>query len=179
MLKMKQLCFLIFLAFYTNACKEQQSVSPPIQSDANPVAIYQIKSFKTMDNGLRIDESTAVLEENPLVSYKDIVSYSETSHIMTLSEAGKKAIQNLEQSGIRKAFAIKAKNTVVYTGYFWSSIMSSTCDWTIMDIIDLPMAKTLKIQLGYPSDLYRGLVPDRRSDKRIFDILKNDNKLIP
>jgi hypothetical protein len=170
---------LIALTLYTTACSKKQVVTPPVPTDANPMAIYALKSFSTFGNGFKIDESTAVLEELPLVAYKDIVSYSATGHIMTLTEDGKKVIQNLEQSGIRKAFAIKAKNTVVYTGYFWSSIMSSTCDWAIMDVIDLPIQKTLKVQLGYPSDLFRGTVPDRRSDNRIFDILRADNKLIP
>jgi hypothetical protein len=170
---------LIALTLFTTACSKKQVVTLPNPTDANPMAIYALKSFSTFGNGFKIDESTAVLEEQPLVAYKDIVSYSATGHIMTLTEDGKKAIQNLEQSGIRKAFAIKAKNTVVYTGYFWSSIMSSTCDWAIMDIIDLPIQKTLKVQLGYPSDLFRGTVPDRRSDNRIFDILRADNKLIP
>jgi hypothetical protein len=162
-----------------NACKKQQSETLTTQNDSNPIAIYQLKSFKTEDKSYKIDESSIVLEENPLVAYKDIVSYSKTGHIFTLTEEGKKAIQILEQSGIRKAFAIKAKNTVVYTGYFWSKIMSSTCDWTIMDVIDLPLKKTLSVELGYPNDLYKGLVPDRRSDNRIFDILKADNKLVP
>ena len=180
MLKMRLPIFLIALSLCMTACREQ-SVSPTTTStDPNSMAIYALKSFTTVAaNGFKIDETTAVLEEQPLVAYKDIVSYSATGHIITLTEDGKKAIQNLEQSGIRKAFAIKANNVVVYTGYFWSSIMSSNCDWTVMDIIDLPSQKTLKVQLGYPSDLFRGTVPDRRSDNRIFDVLRADNKLLP
>jgi hypothetical protein len=177
--KMRLPFLLIAFSLCMTACREK-TVTAPAPTGANPMAIYALKSFSTVTlNGFKIDESTVVLQDTPLVAYKDIVSYGATSHVMTLTEAGKKAIQNLEQSGIRKAFAIKAKNTVVYTGYFWSSIMSSTCDWTVMDIIDLPTQKTLKVQLGYPSDLFRATVPDRRSDNRIFDILRADNKLLP
>jgi hypothetical protein len=171
--------FLIALSLSVAACKEQ-SVSPTTTAaDPNAMGIYAVKSFTTVGNSFKIDENTVVLEEKPLVAYKDIVSYSATGHIITLTEDGKNAVQSLEQSGIRKAFAIKANNVVVYTGYFWSSIMSSNCDWTVMDVIDLPSQKTLKVQLGYPSDLYRGTVPDRRSDTRIFDVLRADNKLLP
>jgi hypothetical protein len=79
---------------------------------------------------------------------------------------------------IRSAFAVKARGSVIYTGYFWSSLMSSDCDWTVMNVIDLQKNNSLQVQLGYPSDLHRGTITDRRGDSRIIDIFRK-KKLTP
>jgi hypothetical protein len=171
-----KLLLIALLSVFLNACEKQQA--QPILTN-EPIAIYQLKSFEKVANSLEIVESTIVLNDTPLVSYKDIISYSQLSNTFILSEKSRKAIQNLEQSGIRTAFAVKAGGTVVYTGYFWSSILSSNCDWTVIDVFKLPKSNDLHVQLGYPSDLYRGTITDRRGDSRILDILRKDNKLTP
>lgn len=174
-MKTKWLIIALFSVFL-NACEKQQA--QPILTN-EPITIYQLKSFEKVANSSQIDESTIVLKDTPLIEYEDIISYSASGNTFILTKKGRKAIENLEQSGIRSAFAIKAKGTVVYTGYFWSSIMSSNCDWTVMNIIDLQKNNSLQVELGYPSDLYHSRIADRRSDTRILDILRKDNKLTP
>jgi hypothetical protein len=171
-----KLLLIALLSVFLNACEKQQA--QPILTN-EPITIYQLASYEKEANSSKIKESTIVLKDIPLISYEDIISYSETGNTFILSEKGRKAIENIEQSGIRSAFAVKARGTVVYTGYFWSSIMSSNCDWTVMNIINLQKSNSLSVELGYPMDLYRGTITDKRGDSRILDVLRKDNKLTP
>jgi hypothetical protein len=139
------------------------------------VEIYLLESYDKT-NYLKINESTIVLKSTPLVAYADMVSYDSTNHVLRLTDNGKNAITSLQQSGIRMAFAVKARGAVIYTGYFWSSIMSSNCDWMVIDILDLPTKNQMSVALEYP-DPFANVV-DRRNDKRIIDVFKGDNKLI-
>jgi hypothetical protein len=177
---MKRFIFFILLSICgIYACTNlNQNVTLDEEGAESGVRIYALKSFITERNSQKIDETSVVLADKVLVDYEDIVTYNIHTHDFTLTDKGKKAILDLENGGIRKAFAVKAQNSVIYTGYFWSSTMSSDCNWAIMDVIDLPSDNKLKVRLGYPNELYKDGILDRRLDKRLFDILKNDNKLV-
>jgi hypothetical protein len=163
-------------ALFLSSCRENTPEIVVNSDDA--VAIYLLDSF-SKTTGQKIDESTIQLKSTPLVAYADIVSYDSTKHILKLTDNGKNSIANLTQSGIRMAYAVKAKGTVVYTGYFWSSVMSSSCDWGVMDIVDLPIKNEITVRVGYSGVAVGDNIPDKRNDKRIIDAFKSGNKLIP
>jgi hypothetical protein len=165
------ICALIF-----GSC--HQNTPETLVNSGDTVEIYLLESFNKT-TGLKIDESTVQLKSTPLIAYSDIVSYDSSKHIFKLTDNGKNVLTNLTQSGIRMAYAVKVKDTVIYTGYFWSSIMSSSCDWGVMDIIDLPLKNEIAVRVGYPGLAAGDVIPDKRNDKRIIDILKSGNKLIP
>ena len=174
---MKCLCnsLVLISALFFSSCRE--NTSELLVDSGDVVEIYLLESF-TKTGDLKIDESTIQLKSTPLITYSDIVSYNSSKHIFKLTDNGKNAIANLTQSGIRMAYAVKAKGEVIYTGYFWSNVMSSSCDWGVMDIIDLPIKNEIIVKIGYPWLLAGDNIPDKRNDKRIIDVLKSGNKLI-
>jgi hypothetical protein len=167
------LLYILLTMLLSVSCRNN---TPEITSPTgDTVDIYLLDSYQKKDY-LKIDESTIVLKSTPLVAYADIVSYDSTNHVLKVTDIGKNAITSLQQSGIRMAFAVKARGSVIYTGYFWSSIMSSSCDWTVMNILELPTKNQMNVSLEYPDPFAN--VADRRNDKRIIDVFKGDNKLI-
>jgi hypothetical protein len=172
---MKNGLFLMLLStLFVVSCREN---TPDIvaTSTGDVVEIFLLDTYEKT-NYLKINESTITLKSTPLVAYADIVSYDSTNHVLKLTDNGKNAITSLAQSGIRMAFAVKARGAVIYTGYFWSSIMSSSCDWMVMDILELPTKNQMVVGVEYPNPSNNGT--DRRNDKRIIDVFKGDNKLI-
>lgn len=75
------------------------------------------------------------------------------------------------------AFAIIANNVIIYSGYFWPSYSSASCDWMVIDPMMLLISNELTVQLDY-SPYNLKLIPDRRNDKRILDIFSSHEKLI-
>jgi hypothetical protein len=75
------------------------------------------------------------------------------------------------------AFAIKANDTLVYTGYFWPSYSSVSCDWVVVDPNMTGIGNTMQVSLGYPGLIQGKIIQDKRNDKRIVQILREDRKL--
>jgi hypothetical protein len=139
------------------------------------VELYLIDSYKTIGYSRQIDETTIVTKANPLIAYSDILSYDSNSHTFKITEKAKNAVNSLTHPVFGVPFVIKANYVIIYSGYFWPSFSSATCDWTIIDPIMIDFHKGLKVELGYPWPWES--VPDRRNDQRILDIFSSDHKL--
>jgi len=142
------------------------------------VELYLMESYETVKNTFQIDESTVVTKESSLISYTEFKSYDSNNYIFTISDNTKTKVENLEHSVHGLAFAIKVDNELIYTGYFWPIYSSMTCDWIITDPIALNRYNGLKMELGYATQTGGIVIPDKRNDKRIIDIFRQDNKLI-
>ncbi len=142
------------------------------------VELYLLESYETIGNTFQIDESTVVTKERPLINYSDFISYDLKNHIFKISDKAKQLIQNIKFPVNGIPFAIKADNNLIYTGYFWPSYSSRSCNWVVMDPTNLSLGNELKVELGYPGQIEGTVIPDKRNDKQILDIFRRDNKLI-
>jgi hypothetical protein len=149
-----------------------------VNSKNGNVELYMLDSYKTIGSTSQIDESTVVLKNKPLLTYSDILSYDSSKFVFKISDNGKVAIENLQQSVRGVAFGIKANNVLIYTGYFWSGFSSLSCQWVVIDPLMVSLHNELRVDLGYPGSIEGQVIPDKRNDKRILDIFASNNKLI-
>ncbi|NLB67523.1 MAG: hypothetical protein GX798_03575 [Bacteroidales bacterium] len=149
-----------------------------VSSDGK-VELYLLDSYKTVrEHSCQIDETTVKTKANPLISYDDFISYDPLTHEFLLSDRTVKVINNTEQSVHGIAFAIKANGEIIYTGYFWPSYSSATCDWVYIDPIMTSFDNKMEVCLGYPGPMPGQEIPDKRNDSRIIKIFKRDHKLV-
>ncbi|MDP2335089.1 MAG: hypothetical protein Q8N05_01305 [Bacteroidota bacterium] len=176
-MKRQILFFAIFvtLNFIFIACDKNETTNP---KDGG-VELYLLESCKTISGtNHQIDERTIVTKSQPLVTYTDFQSYDPNTFTFKISDAAKKTIKSMQYSVYGIPFAIKANNVVIYSGYFWPSYSSASCDWVVIDPLSLLIGNDLKVELGYPGLREGQIIPDSRNDKRILDIFTSDDKLI-
>ena len=167
--------FLIFGLFVlvTSGCEKNDD-----NIDSNgKVELYMIDSYSRIDNSTQIDENTVITESSPLIYYSDFLSYDSTECIFELSDRATEAIKDLEHSVHGLAFAIKANDILIYTGYFWPGYSSASCDWVVIDPFMTSIGNKIQVRLGYPGLAQGQAIEDKRNDGRIIQILKHDNKL--
>ena len=149
------------------------------KSVSGDVELYLLESYETIENTIQIDETTVITKESSIISYSDFISYDSKNYIFKISDNSKNAIENLEHSTNGLAFAIKADNKLIYTGYFWPGYSSAMCNWIVIDPTMLSIGNNeLKIRLGYPGQVEGTAIPDKRNNEQILDIFRRDNKLI-
>jgi hypothetical protein len=164
--------FGLFILF-ANACERDESNVNP----ADKVELFLIHSYSRIDNSSQIDENSVVTEKKPFIYYSDFLSYDSTACVFELSDSATEAVKNIEYSSYGKAFAVKANDTLIYTGYFWSSYSSLSCEWTVIDPLMTSLGNEIQVKLGYPYLIPGQTIPDKRNDKRIIRIFKHDDKL--
>ena len=164
----------VALTFVFSACGKNENTNPV----NGHVELYLLDSFKTIGYTGQIDEKTIVLKARPLVTYSDFLSYDPATYTFKISNTAREAIKSLEHSVHGLAFAIKANNVLIYSGYFWPGYSSASCDWVVIDPMGLSLDNKLMVELGYPGFMEGQVIPDRRNDQRILDIFAGDNKLI-
>ena len=156
------------------ACDKNENTNP---KDGG-VELFLLDSYQTIGSTYyQIDEKTIVTKTQPLLTYSDFLSYEPNTYTFKISDTAKETIKSLKHSVHGIAFAIKANNVLIYSGYFWPSYSSASCDWVVIDPMMLLISNELTVQLGYSSSKVE-LIPDKRNDKRILDIFTNDDKLI-
>ena len=141
------------------------------------VELYLISSFSKMNNTWGIDESSVITKSNPLIEYSDFLSYNPKDYTFELTSSASETVKNLDHSVFGLAFAIKADESIIYTGYFWPSYSSASCDWIVIDPLSTLIGNKLQVRLGYPGLVQGQIIPDKRNDIRILRIFKRDNKL--
>jgi hypothetical protein len=169
---LKILLMAAFLAFFT-ACEKETD----FQNAGKDVELYIIKSYKVKIGTSEIVDSTVVLENQPLISYNQILSYTPKE---CKFELAKSAIDTINQEGGLKyhfkAFAVTVDKVIIYTGYFWPGYASTIKRWFTIDPI-LNLENTFKVQLAYPTDKFAGNYADMRNDSRIINVFKRDGKI--
>ncbi len=163
----------VTLNFIFIACDKNENTN----SQNGSVELFLLNSYKTIGSTYQIDEKTIVTKSQPLVTYSDFQSYDPSTFTFKISDTAKASIKSLEHSVHGIAFAIKANNVLIYTGYFWPSYSSASCDWVVIDPMMLLISNELIVQLGHSPSTVKS-IPDKRNDKRILDIFTTDDKLI-
>jgi hypothetical protein len=127
----------------------------------------------------KADLDTLELEDKPILSIDDIISYSKETHEIELTASAYERIGGLEvpvTTGI--PFVVCVGREPIYSGAFWVSYSSmSFYDSVVIDTLPATQHHSIRIQLGYPEspELFRG--EDRRSDPRILQSLERAGKL--
>ena len=173
---MRQKFFIYVVAgifsFLTFGCEKEE-----IDSDGK-IELYLLESYSKVGNSYQIDETTIKTQISPLISYADFISYNSSNFTFELSDKAKNTIENMEHSVHGVAFAVKANGTIIYSGYFWPSFSSASCDWIVIDPLMSSVGNKITVSLGYPGLAQGQAIPDKRNDSRIIKIFKSDNKLI-
>jgi hypothetical protein len=184
---LRQVFFIFFLialsfAFIYGKTDNINQKSPSQQNETmdNDVKIYLIKKCHSQKElTMAIDESSVILEDKPLIEYKDIVSYDSANHTFFLTAAKKQELMkkmNTKDELALKAFALVVDKEIIYTGYFWHPYSSLSCDWFTIDSFKLGHKGIISIELGS----YTGIKPDikdRRNDKRLLKVLEKNGKI--
>ena len=116
------------------------------------------------------------LAESPIISTRDIVSYSRASHTMELTPEARKRIQELEVPTSGRVFVVAVDCQPMYWGAFWTALSSVSSDG--VTILSLPSSNgdSVQLQLGYPSEFYF-TGEDPRSNPAIMQALEKAGKL--
>ena len=142
------------------------------------IELYLLESYTTLQNSNQINERSVITKSIPLLQYSDFRWYDSTEHKFALSELAKENILNLEHSTSGIPFAVMANESdIIYTGYFWPSYSSKSCDCIVIDPMIIFDGNQFQVQLGYPGLSPNWDLPDRRNDKRLLRILNQDHKL--
>ena len=142
------------------------------------VELYLIESYETADIPYQIVENSVRTKTNPLLYYSDFLSYDSNNYMFVISEESKNKIENLEHSVHGVPFAFKVDNVLIYTGYFWPSYSSQSCDWITIDPFSIGSSNEMRVALGYPGLVVGIEIPDNRNASQILDVFRRDNKLI-
>ena len=143
-------------------------------------AIYLVTQAITAHEMLQADLDALEIEDNPIISLKDIVAYAPTTHEMQLTESAYERIGQLDVPIQGLPFAVCVGHERIYGGAFWASYSSLIYEGVVINTSPAAVndpGKVLRIELGYPpsSELFVG--KDLRSDPRIIEVLEAENKL--
>jgi hypothetical protein len=166
--------FYSILVFILSNCSQKEELPAP----QGRVELYLLESFETTgDHYFQIDETSVIPETSPFLEFEDLLTYYPNEYSFTISESAKQKIENMEYSVHGQAFGILVNNELIYTGWFWPSYSSFSCDWIVIDPLTLWNDSKLKINLGYASSIPEIEIPDRRNDPRLLSVFRVNRRL--
>ena len=118
------------------------------------------------------------LEEQPVLSLADIISYNAQTHEIKLNPPGFGRIAHLQVPVQGKSFMVCVDKSPVYWGAFWTPISSlSFSGVTIWQPLPTEALPVVTLSLGYPNESFYGGT-DPRSNPDILKSLRKAGKLI-
>ncbi len=144
------------------------------------LCVYPTKVEYTSDLSYQnFDIESALIIDNKIISYDDIISYDTTSHILNLTYSRDSLKSKIGQIGVYgKPFLVTLDSSKIYGGWFWTPISSIPCHWVVIEpdcLFDSLKTNEIRIKLGYPNeDHFKG--EDPRNNKEIFNRLIEDGK---
>ena len=164
--------------------------TPPSSAAVEPTLLSPVTITPTIENGFSIyllaqnisPEQLAILshlelENDPVLSINDIVTYAKATHEIELTVSGYERIHSLSVPTNGRAFAVCVNGEFIYSGAFWARYSSQSFDGIVIDPISATKEQpVIQIQLGYPGPaFFHG--DDPRSDPRILQALERAGKL--
>lgn len=136
--------------------------------------VYPIENFTTEPMSDVIQ--TFTLSEYAIIKDKDILSYNSKDFSFKINHNASKEL--LLTTGLYKPypFAVVLDKEVIYTGYFWPSTLSKSCDWLVSDPILVKTENIFKINLGYPESVVHD-IKDLRSNNRLSSYMRESGRL--
>ncbi len=140
----------------------------------NVLSLHELRSFTT-ELGSEVIR-TYEIEPDPLVNDSDFISYNPEDFSFELRADAADRLAG--KAGFQKpmSFALVLGDSVVYTGYFWPSILSKSCNWFTADPYFVKSHRTLKIELGYPESYQHG-IKDVRDNPALKQHMKETGRL--
>jgi len=118
------------------------------------------------------------IEEQPIISMRDIITYNAQTHEMKLTASAFERIYSLEVPVRGKSFMVCVDKKPIYWGAFWTPVSSISFDGvTIWKPFGTQELKIITLELGYPSESFYG-GEDPRNNAEVMTSLEQANKLI-
>ncbi len=167
------ICLILILILSTCSQKEE------LPATQGKVELYLLESFETTgDHFFQINEASVITEATPFLEFQDLLSYHPDEYSFTISENAINKIDNMDHSVHGVAFGIVVNNELIYTGWFWPSYSSMSCDWIVIDPLTLWNDNILKVNLGYAPSIPSIEIPDRRNDPLLLSVFRVNKKLL-
>jgi len=170
---------LLLLVLSIAGCK-----SNPVQSDYKDVfSIYLVKDSNLSFTEEKPPINEMILEVEPLLTINSIENYDWNKHQISFSEETKEELKKKEPL-LHYLFVIIANNERVYWGMFLDGADSYGCSNPVICLIPRNPSVSSFIPNGfiinraYPSYSGNESEKDIREDIRIYNALKNVNKLV-
>jgi hypothetical protein len=148
------------------------------RAQAEPFGIYLLREEMPTNRFQAARLEGLALQDKPVISSDDIVSYDQATHEITLTPAAFQGVQSLYKLPVDVdglPFVVCVGDERIYRGAFWTPLSSLSYDGVF---ILQPMSQDNHITLlaGYPShQIFSGLDP--RSNPRIMRALAAEGKL--
>ena len=114
----------------------------------------------------------------PLISEDDIISYSRSTHEITLKPDAGRRLEEMQFPVDGTSFLVCVDKGPIYWGAFWPFYSSLSFDGVVIHMPVTSDDYTISIELGYPcSSFFRG--EDPRDNPLIMRRLEDAAKLIP
>lgn len=118
------------------------------------------------------------IADKPVIASSDIISYKSSAHVIELTTDAFDRIASLKIPLSGKSFVVCVDKKPIYWGAFWT-IMSSMSfgGVTVMQPLPTQEAKTITLELGYPTQsFYNGTDP--RGNAEIIQAMEKAGKLV-
>ena len=150
-----------------------------IPSKADGFSIYLLADEIPATELLPVDLNDLELQEEPILSSDDIVTYSWKRHEIELTAEAYERIQQLHSPPVEVRgipFVVCVGPDRIYAGAFWTPVSSIGFDGVVICQPFDPDKRIIRIGLGYPCpEAFTG--KDPRSDQRILQSLEAAGKL--
>jgi hypothetical protein len=148
-------------------------------SEADGFSIYLLADEIPTSELSKVDLDALELQEEPLLSIDDVITYSKGTHEIEVTAEAYERIQQLYSLPVKVdgiPFVVCMGRDPVYAGAFWTPVSSLSFDGVVICEPFDRDEHVIKIGLGYPtSAAFRG--DDPRSDPRILQSLEAAGKL--
>jgi len=174
----------VLIALYTLAgcigtsdIGSEEPILEKVKESAGEFAIFSVRGGISAQQMMTTDIDDLEVESNPILSVDDLVSYTEKTHSLELTDAAYEKITGLETTLVATTFVVYVGREPIYAGAFWATYFSSSFDGIVIDILPALNKHPIRIQLGYPESLELFEGEDLRSDPRILLSLDAAGKL--
>ena len=147
------------------------------QAGVRGFAIYLPAAEITAQRMLNADLDDLELQEAPVLTSDDIISYDGETHEMALTPLAAERIGALDVPTSGRPFVVCVDGQPIYSGAFWVSLSSLSYPGVVIDTLPAQMERPIRIQLGYPESLGLFAGPDPRSHPKIIESLIEAGKL--
>jgi len=105
------------------------------QESLGEFAIFLVRGGISAQQMMAIDLDDLEVESNPILSVDDLVSYTEKTHSLELTDAAYVKITGLETTLVATTFVVYVGREPIYAGAFWATYFSSSFDGIVIDIL--------------------------------------------
>ena len=153
-----------------------------LMKESSEFSIYllaeEIPSVGGIPQWPNVDLNKLKLQDSPIISINDIISYKKETHEIELTKSARKRIGQLKVSLRGLPFVVCIGRNPIYPGAFWTPFSSLSFPGVVIMPIWHGKKKEGIIQLetGYPSSK-AFKYEDHRSDQIILDSLEQAGKL--